>query len=253
MAKNDPHLNLFFSYHGDNVLIENNMTRAFIVTLKMLSLKTKKDFLKQLLKDRIDYKVLDACASLDFALQDNIKLEDLELRNIPHKYLVALTGNNILEDGEKYQDPIHFERMKYTRRIRPDAWIYESTETPSICFLFECKTVNDTLHASQIISYAMRFFGLTNYEDVRKQLIQITWYDVLDVCKGIIDDFKSRNEQEAVLLQNLADFLGLCGVSPFKGINFGDIPGLPSLGITGHVYLRLDHIPELPDYRFHFN
>ena len=183
----------------------------------------------------------------------NVKLDDMELIRIPHKYLVALTGNNILENWEKYKDPIHFERVKYTRKIRPDAWIYEGTAAPSVCLLFECKTVNDTLHARQIISYAIRFFGLSNYEDVRKRLIQITWYDVLDICKEIIMDEKTKNEQEAALIQSLIDFLGFCGVRPFKGIDLGQIPSLPSLGLTDHVYLGLDHIPEIPHYRFHLN
>ena len=46
----DQHLNLFYTYNRDSELIENNLTRAWIVTMRMLSAETRSQLLQALFK-----------------------------------------------------------------------------------------------------------------------------------------------------------------------------------------------------------
>ncbi|GAF93132.1 unnamed protein product, partial [marine sediment metagenome] len=74
----DKYLNLFFSYNQDNELIEDNLTRAFILSLSLLSPSSLQVILSKLLTDpyksnstqqnpfEIDF------SNAKFALQGNI-------------------------------------------------------------------------------------------------------------------------------------------------------------------------------------
>ena len=67
----DPHLNLFYSYNQDNELIENNLTRAWIVTLRMLSAEIRNLFLQTLFKNHLQVpdEQLPSFRTAHFALQ----------------------------------------------------------------------------------------------------------------------------------------------------------------------------------------
>ena len=52
----DRHLNLFYTYNRDPEFIENNLTRAFIVTLRALGGDTRRALLKQLLLEPLASK-----------------------------------------------------------------------------------------------------------------------------------------------------------------------------------------------------
>lgn len=74
----DRHLNLFYTYNRDSELIENNLTRAFIVFLSIVSSEARNKILSTLLErshktinNTVDAEGLDL-ANASFALQSNI-------------------------------------------------------------------------------------------------------------------------------------------------------------------------------------
>ena len=54
----DRHLNLFFSYNSDNELIENNLTRAFVVMLRAVGPSTRERILHHLLQAPLESRGL---------------------------------------------------------------------------------------------------------------------------------------------------------------------------------------------------
>lgn len=131
----DKHLNIFFSYNRDNQLIENNMTRAFIVTMEIVSQELKIRFLSRLLEPDIDFKALSKDKNICFAMQDKLPVSRINLKKIPNKYLIALSGTKAIEDLEKYQDPASFNKVVASPTIRPDGWIFENAKLPNYCFI----------------------------------------------------------------------------------------------------------------------
>lgn len=98
----DPHLNLFVSYNHD--FVEDNLTRSFILTLKLLPNKIQRTLLKNIFK-RSEYFnpiLRDECLNLkmnqlDFALQGNIHQARSDLFKIPRKFILTITGENRIE------------------------------------------------------------------------------------------------------------------------------------------------------------
>jgi len=262
----DRHLNIFYSYN--HALIENNMTRSFIVTLRSISPELRKVILTKLFTSHFKSKNVPNYKRIEFALQEKIPIEVRKLRRISHKYLVALTADNIIEDLDIYRDPSKFNEVSFSPYIKPDAWIFDELETPQFCFLIECKTVGERLRASQIIAYGKYFFGIDSFREIEKRLIKVMWYDVLEICAEIFESDFLGNRQEKCLLQDLIDYLGFCHVIRFTGFDFSKIPvlpgykfeeyidfnfseilGLPSYEIDKIIDLGLSRIPVLPNYR----
>lgn len=248
MGSKDCHLNLFYSYNQGNELIENNLTRAFIVTLKLLSQSTSQLLFKRMLKSIWSDKDFSFVQNMDYALQGNVPIQRGEIKRIPRKFLIALTGNNIIKGLDKFKTEGTVENFKICHGI-PDAWIFEKSKTPEFCFLIECKTIEDTLTAEQIISYAKLFYGMNEFNEIERNLIQITWYDVLETCESLIKENSIKNKQEERLIKNLMEFLGFYGVGLFKGFDFSAIPELPGYDLSTYIDFRFNEMPDLPDYR----
>lgn len=250
MRRTDRHLNIFYSYNRDNELIENNMTRAFIVSMRIISRKLRSHILSKLLKSNVKLELLSRLENIDFALQENIPISVDKLREITNKYIITLTGNNIIEDLEKYSDSKLFDKVQFSPYIKPDAWIFDNEKDPNFCFMIECKTINDVLNAEQIIAYAKYFFGIYNYDEMEKIIIRISWYDIVDICSDLLRDDFLGNEQEALVLENLIGYLSYCNVIPFTGFTFDNIPKFPEYNIAEFLEFNFDRMPEMPIYEF---
>ena len=92
----DWHLNLFYSYNQDNKLIENNLTRAFIITLRMLSPDTRHRLLDDLLDNPLKRLGSDEISfhEAQMALQNHI--DQVKVRRTPHRYLLTLANDRIV-------------------------------------------------------------------------------------------------------------------------------------------------------------
>jgi len=200
----DRHLNIFYSYNRDNELIENNMTRAFIVLLKYLTNTNKNQLLSILFHEPCQNK------SIGLALQGNIDSSIIYKSKV--KKIVTLTDYGYVESLEIYNDPRKYQKVGSDSGI-PDAWIFDS-EQYEFCYLIEAKHIMTELKAEQYISYAKQFFNYS-YAELEQNIINITWYDILQALPII-----NANEQELILISDFEEYLLFCGVKLFNGFNW---------------------------------
>jgi len=246
----DKHLNIFFSYNADNQLIENNMTRGLIVALKTLSQGARNEFLFRLLSPYVDICTLIGKQDVRFALQGNIPISKNDVLKIPHKYIIALTGTKIIEGLDNYQDKAIYEEIRGDQNIRPDAWIFQAGESPAYCFLIECKMPDQPLFAEQIIAYAKFYFAVRDFEELTQRVINLTWDEIVETCDLIRIGSYPISKPEASILRDLKEFLSICGVTTFKGIDLSAIIALPEFVISGLTDIDFREIPDLPAYNF---
>lgn len=249
----DRHLNIFHSYNLDNELIENNLTRAFIVTLRFLSPKLLAQYLSRLLnKDSAVLEKMDL-SKVGFALQANIEIDRKQLKDITHKFILTITGDGVILGMDGEDDHKIFDKVRGSKLISPDAWIYDLTFLPpEYCFLIESKLIYNNLLAEQVIAYSKEYYGINSIEEFKQSLICITWYDVLEVCNYFLEnnDKSMINPQEIFILEHLKEFLGFYGVSPYTGWNINQIPTLPDYNFLEVLDFKLEQIPFLPEYNF---
>jgi len=246
----DRHLNIFYSYNSDNELIENNMTRAFIVTLKFLAPSTRTRFLVVLLGSRKKDVVELDLQNMEFALQGNIDVDLNLIRKCKHKYILAITGDGLLHGSEKIDNESSSSHTISGEQIRPDGWMFNSKKPQQYFFLIEAKTVDNVLGAEQIMSYGKHYFGYRSYHELRDSLICITWYDIVDECSTFCKNDVSLNQQERTILGDFVKFLNYCRVIPFSGWNMSDIPAHPNYKFSLDSDFGFERIPNLPDYKF---
>lgn len=245
----DPHLNIFYSYNRDNEQIENNMTRAFIVTLKFLRSSTLARFLISLLSSkRNDIDPADL-QKVKFALQGNIDVDLNLIRKCARRYILAITGDGLLHGPEEMD---YGPSSCNEEQIRPDAWIFDSKKPPEFCLLIESKSVENLLGVKQIMAYSRHYFGYHNYDELHNNLISITWYDIVDKCSYFYENDYDYdvNEQERAILKDLVEFLRYCKVIPFSGWNTNSIPECPNYNLSTTVDFRFEAISNSPNYAF---
>jgi hypothetical protein len=244
---NDPHLNIFYSYNRDNELIEDNLTRAFIVTLSLLSPVLLAQFIFRLLNnystaiDKLEF------AKVRFALQRRPMKAEL-LRNVTHKFILTITGDGVIHGMDGEDDNIIFDKVMVNESDRPDAWIYDHASLPpKYCFLIESKKIYNNLSAEQVIGYSKDCYGTNSIEEFKQSLINVTWYDVLEVCNYLceIKDKGIINPQELSILDHLKEFLGFYGISSYSGWNINVLPTFPDYNF---IDFGLKQIPALPSY-----
>uniref|UniRef100_A0A7C1NDH2 Uncharacterized protein n=1 Tax=candidate division WOR-3 bacterium TaxID=2052148 RepID=A0A7C1NDH2_UNCW3 len=242
----DRHLNLFYSYNlsEDAELIEDNLTRAFIQTLRILSRKNRQNFLRKLLKNLTEYDYANA----EFALQGNIEPNILE--TCPNKYLVTIATNPPKEEKKKAK------AINVKGGSLPDAWIYKEQ---SYCFLIECKRGGSPVIEEQIIKHAKNYFGF-NDNELKEKRLDLTWGEVVWVIEKFVSDFPqeriySANEQERYVLEHFRDFLDSYGYRIFKGFDFEKIPECPDWQLYNNTHdftgIEFENIPDVPDWQLY--
>ncbi len=221
----DKHLNLFYTYNRDNELIENNLTRAFIVLLSIVPGQTRHRLLSTLLeRSRKGGNTAVGIAGLEFtnvglALQSNID------RSIPlnshRKLLLTISTEPLVFASDAIGPKIEAEdKSENTSRFTsiPDAWIYDSDR--SYCVLIEAKVGTYPLDIAQLQAHARDWFGSSLQDlDSRNSLYSVTWIDVLMVLRNALNDRSYSDPAEAKLLFQLVEFLGYYGYRLFDGFN----------------------------------
>ncbi len=242
----DHHLNMFNSYNMYNEYIEDNLTRAFIVTLNFLSPKLLARYISRLLNkhstviEKIDF------SKVGFALQRNIGISSELLRRATHKFILTITGDGIIHGMDKEDDHEMFDKVTHNKLKRPDAWIYDLTSSPpKYCFLIESKRIYDLLSAKQVIAYSKEYYGTNSIEEFKQSLICITWYDVLEVCTYFCENKNETmiNPQEMSILEHLKEFLSFYGVLSFSGWNINEIGTLPDYNFLETLDFKIDRFP----------
>ena len=238
----DRHLNLFYSYNRDNELIENNLTRAFIVTLRAVGTGARDAILRALVAERLDALMIP-CPSFgnaEFALQANLNKE--RARSSPSQVLLTIATDLVeaLGDGDT------------TRRVTssiPDAWIIAG----DCCFLIEAKVGTNPLSELQVLDHAYGWFGLTG-EELEQRHVGLTWYMVHGVIERFLhasNEAVGLNEQERGLLGSLAEYLEYFGYRYFNGIRFERLAPAPSILLYPRrrtACLALGALPDPPSF-----
>ncbi|MBI5651498.1 MAG: hypothetical protein HZC40_13810 [Chloroflexi bacterium] len=227
MQKNsDEHLNLFFSYNRDNEFIENNLTRAFIVCLSILSGQTRNYFFrsKRLAKANDPLNKTKGIGDLDFtavqfALQGNI---DPQLSKNSAKQILLTITSDLTIDSEAdtvLNDEVSGESI-------PDGWIYDDSHV--FCILIESKIGTNSLDRDQIKRHVTKWFGSTlqNLQSTGSWY-STTWIDILGILDELLKNHLCSNPIEEKLIHNLMDFIGFYGYHMFDGIHLSRLNPSP--------------------------
>jgi hypothetical protein len=238
----DKHLNLFYSYNQDNELIENNLTRAFIVSLRVVSAIVRNYFLKVLLeKEFIRLKIndivdLSSFMNAKFSLQAHMSKE--KVKKFAHSYIMTLASDTYVES----------EEAQTNGTTIPDAWIYD--EIAGYCFLIEAKVGQNPLDNCQLHSHAKEWLLLMSREEVHKHLITITWIDVLQAINRVQSQTDlgklTLNKQEYFIFDALKEYLSFFNYKLFQGFQFKPLLNPPKLKYF-HIKASYDR-SYLPDY-----
>jgi len=227
----DRHLNLFYSYNRDSELIENNLTRALIVTLRMIEPATCDAILRGVFEEplrNLGYECPSFINS-EFALQSNFDRE--RAATAPHRFVVALASDFIEAIDQESEAVMGLARN--TGSV-PDAWI--AVEQGEHCFLVEAKIGGNPLNDAQLVAHARSWMRIEDHE-LPRRLISVTWSQVLSVIHDFIGGSESQlsrvNRQEISILTSLFDFIEYAGYRLFLGIDFAKLRPRVNLVLGG--------------------
>jgi len=236
-AMADKHLNLFYTYNRDSELIENNLTRAFIVLVSILTDDLRERFLSNLLeragqaKEDISGNGWDFSGA-QFALQSNIK------RRIPREAKTQvlltigsehLTVESILEGDSPTGLMQQQSDSEYTSI--PDAWI--TGPDNDYCILIEAKTGTYPLDIDQLEAHARDWFGVSLTALLQSNaLLSLTWMDVLEALNYLLTQAAGIESSEQALIRHFIEFLKYYGYYHFDGIELSGLQPPPFFRLT---------------------
>jgi len=233
----DPHLNIFYTYNRDTELIENNLTRAWIVALQFLTGETRNYLLRDLfLPFLVDKEInLPDFSSAQFSLQGNVDQD--QIISIRDKFLLTISTsrefdlemNGQISEGDSI----------------PDAWIFDIDH--GYCFLVEAKVGSYPLSNDQVITHAKNWLGVRQ-KQLDKHLISISWNDVVESISMI--KTRVENPLEITILDHLEEFLGLFGYRLFPGFSFTNLASRPNFRLSSSCHqLSLQGLVKPPEFR----
>jgi len=230
----DPHLNPFYTYNHDNELIENNLTRALIVTLRFLSAQARQALLTSLLSvanpkpDSLNLKGMPSFDRAEFRLQAHMDVK--KSRRFARKYLLTIASYRDYALDEKSEQGAVEESLPVAPVSIPDAWIYD--EAQGYCFLVEAKVGSNPLFSPQLAAHARDWFHI-HRKDLPQHLIGLSWYDLADATHALLTataEAPALNEQEEHLLRSLTQYLGFFGYRLFTGFQLDSLLEAPGIG-----------------------
>ena len=159
----DPHLNIFQAYHGGNTnspdhinRLEDNLTRAFLITLRYLPNNELIEFLKNLGFKNVPKK-------LKFDLQNLSDKQALKRIQKSKQKFVLLISRDKVEPSQ-----LKIAKSDTVQNTRPDGWIYGDLKTSSWGILIESKVGENKQSAQQIYRHITdkerSGFGILDHE-----------------------------------------------------------------------------------------
>lgn len=231
----DRHLNLFYTYNRDSELIENNLTRAFIVFLSIVSGEVRHKILSTLLEQL--HKTLNNLVTVEdlnftdarFALQSNI--DRYLSKNSDRKLLLTISTEPLdiasSRNGTDIESADESEKNSGFSSV-PDAWIYD--EPQGYCILVEAKVGSYPLNVGQLQAHARDWFDSDLQRlNSRNSLCSVTWVDVLETLRNALNEHSYIDASEETLLSHMTEFIGYYGYRLFDGFTFSDLGAPPNL------------------------
>lgn len=236
----DNHLNLFYTYNRDNELIENNLTRAFVVFLSIISGQNRHAILSRLLDTKysihtknISHRNWDF-TNVQFALQSNIARHIP--RNSAQKILLTITTETFdalerIDDADEITNRKINDDSKFSSV--PDAWIYDISQ--DFCILIEAKIGSNPLEFSQLKAHVRNWFGLTWHKLIKSNTsYSITWIDVLETLEELYNNLEMTESSDRHLIFHLMEFINYYGFRVFKGIDYSGLDDQPGFHFERH-------------------
>lgn len=223
-SNQNKHLNLFYSYRTNH--IEDNVTRALLITLSRLTPVHLRLFIRDLvLKKKTDLSHrLQFFAEPDFTFDPQVSLPPDEDRRLDANNGVIvginLSGTQALtfETSDKGLD-----------RARIDALVADNGN--DITLIFESK-LRDDLYCEQIERHFKMFFdqSLTSLKDV---FVEITWSDIANYLLGV--HRQTGYSEEKSTIAEFVQYLDWLGLVDFLGFHVSDFPERNYRKLNGFV------------------
>jgi hypothetical protein len=231
-------MNLFYSYNESNQLIENNLTRAWIVSLKLLSGMVRNHLLKALLARPLGVERLPDFSQARFALQAHMSKEIS--RQSAQRFILAIATERFEEDQEEPDEAVDTGSASTMQPSGggsiPDGWIYEEK---NYVYLVESKIGTNPLGAPQLFGEARDWFGFDEQE-ARGHILALTWYDVMAAIERTIQGARSGklllNGQEHLILNEFGTYLGFFGYRLFRGFRLSELGNKPDFSVLPSGY-----------------
>ena len=216
----DKHLNLYFTYKTHH--LEDNVTRALLVTLQQLSPSHLRLLLRELLTDTSIFDrlsgteyLLDASTPVEFDLQVSPWDEDSGLGRDEG----VILGIEYSATQEIRFDPEHAD----DRHGRPDAVIKD--EANGFWVIIESK-LGDDLYREQIERHHATFFDTEAVQHAKDVFVTTTWDSICKWLELIQDTTKDAKEGFIIgQFVEYVDMLGLLEFRPFRNHDFDDRRG----------------------------
>ncbi len=258
----DRHLNLFYSYMArdeEGRPLEDNLTRAFINTVRMLPSNRSEQLLDSLFA-RAKHRMVSPSDPKPLGGDEAVRLRDIDFGQVDATLQENVPSSRHpwqVEDGRRYMVTISSgdepkPGSKSDGGSCPDAWLF-SKGAPSYCFLIESKCWSDNpIDPGQMCRHWNEWFARSNkdyksWDELAPTLLDLTWYDVLEAVDSVLPELTGRagnaskadceppGDNEKMVLTHLWEYIGYYGYRLFKGFNVIDPWASSSLqlGSTG--------------------
>lgn len=201
------HLNIFYPYRRE--VIEQNLTRAFIIVLRILNSEARNALLKVIVGDICPSSVIDE-EQLTYTIEDATPAP----KNCKFKRLVAIsTTGVIVEDTDKDAKSI------------PDAQIRVGSGNDAV-IMIESKVRSNTLSRDQLKRHAA-ILG----EELDSVIHVVTWNKISSEVSKLVYG-GSLSDTEVFVAQEFLNFLNMYGYGILNRLLIPSFRGLeiPSMG-----------------------
>jgi hypothetical protein len=208
------HLNLFYVYGAAH--LENNVTRALLITLRRLTPVHFRLFLKELIIDELKkLKGLSSlCPSFKILADPNPSKFEFFTQMSATNYTPFLTEENgvILGINHSGDQTLELSNSSVDNAgSRPDAIIMDMENELTV--VIEVK-LSDNLYMEQIERHHRNFF-INNGHDKNAVFLEVSWQRIASTLQQIL--LQSQSPVERMLIQEFLEYLALLNLSGFIG------------------------------------
>jgi hypothetical protein len=210
----DKHLNLHFTYKTHH--LEDNVTRALLVTLQQLSPSHLRLLLRELLADT---SIFDRLSGSKYLLDTSTPVEfDLQVSPQDDSKLGPDEGVILGIEYSATQDIRFDPDLADDRGGRPDARIQDRAE--GFCVIIESK-LGDNLYKEQIERHHATFFNTETVPNAEDVFTKTTWDKITTWLERIRASTKDAKEQFVIdQFVEYVDMLDLLEFRPFQDRDF---------------------------------